>query len=134
MVFGYAYPAYECYKAIEKNKPEIQQLRFWCQYWFVICLFSLISSCLELFLLLKSKILIFLSKLPCRILVAALTIFERVGDTFASWLVLLNIELLSDEFEMYILMLFLSCFREGFRSTARQSSHFSYIFGSPRPE
>ncbi|CAN6880260.1 unnamed protein product [Brassica oleracea] len=54
MVFGYAYPAYECYKAIEKNKPEIQQLRFWCQYW---------------------------------ILVAALTIFERVGDTFASWLV-----------------------------------------------
>ncbi|KAF8053105.1 hypothetical protein N665_1463s0009 [Sinapis alba] len=52
MVFGYAYPAYECYKEIEKNKPEIQQLRFWCQYW---------------------------------ILVAALTIFERVGDTFASW-------------------------------------------------
>ncbi|CAN6902864.1 unnamed protein product [Brassica oleracea var. botrytis] len=54
MVFGYAYPAYECYKAVEKNKPEIQQLRFWCQYW---------------------------------ILVAALTVFERVGDTFASWLV-----------------------------------------------
>ncbi|KAL0697963.1 hypothetical protein Bca4012_054085 [Brassica carinata] len=52
MVFGYAYPAYECYKAVEKNKPEIQQLRFWCQYW---------------------------------ILVAALTVFERVGDTFASW-------------------------------------------------
>ncbi|CAH8385468.1 unnamed protein product [Eruca vesicaria subsp. sativa] len=54
MVFGYAYPAYECYKEIEKNKPEVQQLRFWCQYW---------------------------------ILVAALTIFERVGDTFASWFV-----------------------------------------------
>lgn len=52
MVFGYAYPAYECYKAVERNKPEIQQLRFWCQYW---------------------------------ILVAALTVFERVGDTFASW-------------------------------------------------
>ncbi|CAA7031731.1 unnamed protein product [Microthlaspi erraticum] len=52
MIFGYAYPAYECYKTVEKNKPEIQQLRFWCQYW---------------------------------ILVAALTIFERVGDTFASW-------------------------------------------------
>ncbi|KAF8112423.1 hypothetical protein N665_0064s0055 [Sinapis alba] len=52
MVFGYAYPAYECYKAVEKNKPEIQQLRFWCQYW---------------------------------ILVAALTVFERVGDAFASW-------------------------------------------------
>ncbi|KAF3520404.1 hypothetical protein DY000_02064006 [Brassica cretica] len=53
MVFGYAYPAYECFKTVEQNKPEIQQLQFWCQYW---------------------------------ILVAALTIFERVGDTLVSWL------------------------------------------------
>eukprot|EP00262_Sarcandra_glabra_P017135 TRINITY_DN577_c0_g1_i1.p1 TRINITY_DN577_c0_g1~~TRINITY_DN577_c0_g1_i1.p1 ORF type:complete len:272 (+),score=44.06 TRINITY_DN577_c0_g1_i1:208-1023(+) len=53
MVFGYAYPAYDCFKTVEKNKPEIEQLRFWCQYW---------------------------------ILVAVLTIFERVGDTFISWL------------------------------------------------
>ncbi|XP_045806855.1 putative HVA22-like protein g [Trifolium pratense] len=52
MVFGYAYPAYECYKAVEKNRPEIEQLRFWCQYW---------------------------------ILVALLTVFERIGDTFISW-------------------------------------------------
>ncbi|MED6126851.1 HVA22-like protein i [Stylosanthes scabra] len=52
MVFGYAYPAYECYKAVEKNKPEIEQLRFWCQYW---------------------------------ILVALLTVFERIGDAFISW-------------------------------------------------
>ncbi|GJU23895.1 retrovirus-related pol polyprotein from transposon RE1 [Tanacetum coccineum] len=33
MVFGYAYPAYECFKSVEKNKPDIEQLRFWCQYW-----------------------------------------------------------------------------------------------------
>ncbi|KAJ4962462.1 hypothetical protein NE237_022401 [Protea cynaroides] len=52
MVFGYAYPAYECFKTVEKNKPEIEQLRFWCQYW---------------------------------ILVAMLTVFERVGDNFVSW-------------------------------------------------
>ncbi|KAK4795731.1 hypothetical protein SAY86_028057 [Trapa natans] len=52
LVFGYAFPAYECYKTIEKNKPEIEQLLFWCQYW---------------------------------ILVAALTVFERVGDAFISW-------------------------------------------------
>ncbi|PSS31262.1 HVA22-like protein [Actinidia chinensis var. chinensis] len=52
MVFGYAYPAYECYKTVEKNKPDIEQLRFWCQYW---------------------------------ILVAVLTVCERVGDTFVSW-------------------------------------------------
>ncbi|KAI4969998.1 hypothetical protein ZWY2020_000912 [Hordeum vulgare] len=33
LVFGYAYPAYECYKTVELNKPEIEQLIFWCQYW-----------------------------------------------------------------------------------------------------
>jgi len=52
MVFGYAYPAYECYKTVERNKPEIEQLRFWCQYW---------------------------------ILVAVLTVSERIGDAFISW-------------------------------------------------
>ncbi|XP_022766522.1 putative HVA22-like protein g isoform X2 [Durio zibethinus] len=52
MAFGYAYPAYECYKTVEMNKPEIEQLRFWCQYW---------------------------------ILVAVLTVCERIGDAFISW-------------------------------------------------
>lgn len=52
MVFGYAYPAYECFKSVEKNKPDVEQLRFWCQYW---------------------------------ILVAVLTVCERIGDTFVSW-------------------------------------------------
>jgi hypothetical protein len=36
MAFGYAYPAYECYKTVEMNKPEIEHLRFWCQYWYVV--------------------------------------------------------------------------------------------------
>ncbi|XP_038973294.1 putative HVA22-like protein g [Phoenix dactylifera] len=57
LVLGYAYPAYECFKTVELNKPEIEQLRFWCQYW---------------------------------ILVAALTIFERVGESFISWLPMYN--------------------------------------------
>ncbi|GAA0151392.1 membrane traffic protein [Lithospermum erythrorhizon] len=52
MMFGYAYPAYECFKVVEMNKPDIEQLRFWCQYW---------------------------------ILVALLTVCERVGDAFVSW-------------------------------------------------
>ncbi|KAE8659857.1 protein disulfide-isomerase LQY1-like [Hibiscus syriacus] len=47
MVFGYAYPAYECYKTVEMNKPDIEELRFWCKYW---------------------------------ILVAVLTVSERIGD------------------------------------------------------
>ncbi|KAL0904119.1 hypothetical protein M5K25_026193 [Dendrobium thyrsiflorum] len=53
LVLGYAYPAYECFKVVELNRPEIEQLRFWCKYW---------------------------------ILVAVLTVLERVGDTFISWL------------------------------------------------
>ncbi|MFS8028944.1 hypothetical protein Hanom_Chr16g01516491 [Helianthus anomalus] len=48
MVFGYAYLAYECFKSVEKNKPDIEQLRF-------------------------------------LILVAVLTVSERIGDTFVSW-------------------------------------------------
>ncbi|KAF9618470.1 hypothetical protein IFM89_001193 [Coptis chinensis] len=52
MIFGYSFPAYECYKIGEKNRPDIEQLRFWCQYW---------------------------------VLVALLTVFERVGDVFISW-------------------------------------------------
>ncbi|XVE93773.1 hypothetical protein REPUB_Repub01dG0223600 [Reevesia pubescens] len=57
MAFGYAYPAYDCFKSVENNKPEIEQLRFWCQYW---------------------------------ILVAILTVYERIGDAFVSWLPLYN--------------------------------------------
>lgn len=52
MVFGYAYPAYECFKTLEVNKPDIQQLSFWCQYW---------------------------------IIVATMTVCERIADSFISW-------------------------------------------------
>ncbi|KAM7255852.1 hypothetical protein ACFE04_011593 [Oxalis oulophora] len=53
LLLGYAYPAFECYKTVEKNKVSIDDLRFWCQYWVVVAL---------------------------------LTVFERVGDIFISWL------------------------------------------------
>ncbi|CAK7329568.1 unnamed protein product [Dovyalis caffra] len=53
MIFGYAYPAYECFKKVEKNSKDIEQLLFWCRYW---------------------------------ILVAVLTVCERVGDHLISWL------------------------------------------------
>ncbi|XP_073135241.1 putative HVA22-like protein g [Henckelia pumila] len=52
LIFGYAYPAYECFKAVELNKPEIEQLRFWCQYW---------------------------------ILVAGMTVCERICDVLIGW-------------------------------------------------
>ncbi|XP_071910740.1 putative HVA22-like protein g isoform X1 [Coffea arabica] len=53
LVLGYAYPAFECFKTVEKNKVGIEELRFWCQYW---------------------------------ILVALVTVLERIGDIFVSWL------------------------------------------------
>ncbi|XP_058087759.1 putative HVA22-like protein g isoform X2 [Magnolia sinica] len=33
LLLGYVYPAYECFKTVEKNRADIEQLRFWCQYW-----------------------------------------------------------------------------------------------------
>jgi hypothetical protein len=77
LVLGYAYPAYDCYKTVELNRPDVEQLRFWCQYWFVSCAPSL---------LLWARIynvLIFHDL--GRILLAVLTAMERVGDDFASW-------------------------------------------------
>ncbi|KAL8039823.1 hypothetical protein ABFS82_10G059600 [Erythranthe guttata] len=53
LVLGYAYPAFQCFKTIEKNKVEIPELRFWCQYW---------------------------------IIVAVITVLEKIGDVFISWL------------------------------------------------
>ncbi|CAK9193939.1 unnamed protein product [Sphagnum troendelagicum] len=52
MLLGYVYPAYECFKIVERKKPELEHLRFWCQYWIII---------------------------------AVLTVLERVGDILVSW-------------------------------------------------
>ncbi|KAK9058695.1 hypothetical protein SSX86_023537 [Deinandra increscens subsp. villosa] len=59
LILGYAYPAFECFKTIEKHGAGNAELRFWCQY------------CYLLFLL--------------RVIIAVLTVFERVGDIFVSW-------------------------------------------------
>ncbi|XP_062199894.1 putative HVA22-like protein g [Phragmites australis] len=36
LALGYAYPAYDCYKTLELNKPQMEQLRFWCKYWILL--------------------------------------------------------------------------------------------------
>lgn len=43
LAFGYAYPAYECYKTVELNRPEIEQLIFWCQYWILVALLTVLE-------------------------------------------------------------------------------------------
>ncbi|KAI4364047.1 hypothetical protein MLD38_020190 [Melastoma candidum] len=53
MVMGYAYPAFRCFKSLEKRKPDNRELRFWCQFWIVM---------------------------------AILTVMERVADVVISWL------------------------------------------------
>lgn len=53
MAVGYVYPAYKCFKCVEMNRSDVEQLRFWCQYWMII---------------------------------AIVTVLERLGDAFVSWL------------------------------------------------
>ena len=36
LLLGYAYPGFECYKTVEKNRVDIEELRFWCKYWYII--------------------------------------------------------------------------------------------------
>ncbi|XP_023544533.1 putative HVA22-like protein g [Cucurbita pepo subsp. pepo] len=42
MVFGYAYPAFECYKTLEKSSRslDVESLRFWCKYWIIVAIFT----------------------------------------------------------------------------------------------
>ncbi|KAH7440918.1 hypothetical protein KP509_03G016100 [Ceratopteris richardii] len=53
MLVGYLYPAYKCFKCVEMNRLDTKQLTFWCKYWIIL---------------------------------AVLTVLERLGDTFASWM------------------------------------------------
>ncbi|XP_052175322.1 putative HVA22-like protein g [Diospyros lotus] len=43
MVLGYAYPALECFKALEGNRVETADLRFWCQYWIIIAILTVME-------------------------------------------------------------------------------------------
>ncbi|GAY32969.1 hypothetical protein CUMW_005000 [Citrus unshiu] len=47
LVFGYAYPAFECYKIVEKNRVEIDQLRFWCKYWILVAMLTVLERFLD---------------------------------------------------------------------------------------
>lgn len=50
LVFGYAYPAFECFKVVEKNKVDIDQLRFWCQYWILVAIISVGERVADIFI------------------------------------------------------------------------------------
>ena len=50
LAFGYAYPAFQCFKTIEKNKVGIQELRFWCQYWIIVAVLTVLEIFLDVFI------------------------------------------------------------------------------------
>ncbi|XP_074577629.1 putative HVA22-like protein g [Curcuma longa] len=41
--FGYAYPAFECFKAVENHPYNNQQLRFWCHYWIIVTAITVVE-------------------------------------------------------------------------------------------
>ncbi|XP_068658938.1 putative HVA22-like protein g isoform X2 [Aristolochia californica] len=43
LLFGYIYPAFECFKTVEKNRADIEQLRFWCQYWIIVAALTVLE-------------------------------------------------------------------------------------------
>lgn len=50
LLFGYAYPAFECFKSVEKNKVQIEELRFWCQYWIIIAILTVCERIADIFI------------------------------------------------------------------------------------
>ncbi|KAL1314078.1 hypothetical protein HN51_040816 [Arachis hypogaea] len=44
LLLGYAYPGFECYKTVEKNRVDNEELRFWCQYWIIVAMFTVLEK------------------------------------------------------------------------------------------
>ncbi|KAK8958678.1 HVA22-like protein j [Platanthera guangdongensis] len=49
LVLGYAYPAFECFKLMEKSKIDVQQLLFWCEYWVIVAIVTIFERFFDIF-------------------------------------------------------------------------------------
>ncbi|KAK7345265.1 hypothetical protein VNO77_15863 [Canavalia gladiata] len=49
LLLAYAYPGFECYKTVEKNRVDIEELRFWCKYWIIVALFTVLERFTDIF-------------------------------------------------------------------------------------
>ncbi|KAM0905274.1 hypothetical protein ACQ4PT_017461 [Festuca glaucescens] len=38
LLFGYAMPAFECFKTVEERPNDAHMLRFWCHYWIIVAM------------------------------------------------------------------------------------------------
>ncbi|KAF7818832.1 putative HVA22-like protein g [Senna tora] len=50
LLLGYAYPGFQCYKTVEKNKVQIEELRFWCQYWILVAFLTVLEDIADIFI------------------------------------------------------------------------------------
>ncbi|KAF3337607.1 putative HVA22-like protein g [Carex littledalei] len=44
LLFGYAFPAFECFRIVEQRPGHIEQLRFWCQYWIIVAIVMIVET------------------------------------------------------------------------------------------
>ncbi|KAL5648405.1 hypothetical protein ACJX0J_039214, partial [Zea mays] len=44
LLFGYAMPAFECFKTVEARPNDARMLRFWCQYWIIVAMVIAVES------------------------------------------------------------------------------------------
>ncbi|EPS73132.1 hypothetical protein M569_01623, partial [Genlisea aurea] len=44
LMLGYAYPAFQCFKSVENNRAENDELRFWCQYWITVAVITVLEQ------------------------------------------------------------------------------------------
>ncbi|KAJ6847661.1 putative HVA22-like protein g [Iris pallida] len=50
LLLGYAYPAFECFKAMEFGRVQIEQLHYWCQYWVIIAVLTVFERFFDIFI------------------------------------------------------------------------------------
>lgn len=50
MMLGYAYPAFECFKAMEnRDGINVGHLQFWCQYWVIVAILTVFERFFDIF-------------------------------------------------------------------------------------
>ncbi|CAA6667616.1 unnamed protein product [Spirodela intermedia] len=49
LLLGYVYPAFECFRAIERKEPKVEQLLFWCRYWVIMGLLTALERFGDMF-------------------------------------------------------------------------------------
>lgn len=43
ILFGYAYPAFDCFNMLEQHPGHTRQLQFWCKYWILVAILTVIE-------------------------------------------------------------------------------------------